>query len=452
MLIFGTDPRITCLFLEIYDILFTLMKGEPMDKIRVYGGQQINGRVQISGAKNAALPLLAASILSENGLTLKNVPPLSDISTMLSLFETLGMEYSKRDVSDYSMTVNCRTDFIHNLVAPYEIVKKMRASILVLGPLLTRFGHCRVSLPGGCAIGVRPIDLHLKGLEALGAKIELKDGYVHAEAKRGLYGAEFEFPISTVTGTENLLMAAVLADGETVLKNTAREPEVVDLANCLNKMGAKIEGQGTSEIRIKGVPHLNHTEYSVLVDRIEAGTYAIAAAITKGQVDLIGGDFRSLLPTFIDKMEECALVFEDIPNGLRAKYAGKINPISFETAPFPDFPTDLQAQTMALLCLADGKSVIDEKIWENRFMHVAELARMGADISISGSRAIVKGVDGLVGAPVMATDLRASFSLVLAGLAAQGDTVVDRVYHLDRGYCCAEQKLADCGVRVERIS
>jgi UDP-N-acetylglucosamine 1-carboxyvinyltransferase len=217
-------------------------------------------------------------------------------------------------------------------------------------------------------------------------------------------------------------------------------------------MGAKIEGQGSSEIRIKGVPRLHHTEYSVLVDRIEAGTYAIAAAITKGQVDLIGGDFRRLLPTFIDKMEECALIFEDIPNGLRAKYAGKINPISFETAPFPDFPTDLQAQTMALLCFADGKSVIDEKIWENRFMHVAELARMGADISIAGSRAIVKGVDGLVGAPVMATDLRASFSLVLAGLAAKGDTVVDRVYHLDRGYCCAEQKLADCGVKVERIN
>ena len=423
-----------------------------MDKIRVCGGQRINGKVQISGAKNAALPLLAASILSENGLTLKNVPPLSDISTMLSLFEILGVECSKSDVADYSMTVNCRTDYIHNLVAPYEIVKKMRASILVLGPLLARFGYCRVSLPGGCAIGVRPIDLHLKGLEALGAKIELKDGYVHAEAKRGLCGAEFEFPISTVTGTENLLMAAVLAEGETVLKNAAREPEVVDLANCLNKMGAKIEGHGTSEIRIKGVPHLHHTEYSVLVDRIEAGTYAIAAAISKGQVDLIGGDFRKLLPTFIDKMEECALVFEDIPNGLRAKYAGKIRPISFETAPFPGFPTDLQAQTMALLCLADGKSVVDEKIWENRFMHVAELTRMGANISTSGSRAIIKGVDSLVGAPVMATDLRASFSLVLAGLAARGDTIVDRVYHLDRGYCCAEQKLADCGVKVARIS
>ncbi len=422
-----------------------------MEKIRVYGGQRVDGRVQISGAKNAALPLLAAAILSENGLTLKNVPPLSDISTMLLLLETLGIECSQSAVDDYSMTVTCETNSLNHFTAPYEIVKKMRASILVLGPLLARYGHCSVSLPGGCAIGVRPIDLHLKGLQAMGAQIDLRDGYVYAEAKSGLCGAEFEFPVSTVTGTENLLMAAVLAKGDTVLKNAAREPEIVDLANCLNKMGAKIEGQGTSEIRIVGVSSLHHTEYSVLVDRIEAGTYAIAAAITKGQVDLIGGDFRKLLPTFIEKMENCALIFEDIPNGLRAKYAGEIRPIDFQTAPFPHFPTDLQAQTMALLCLSNGRSVIDEKIWENRFMHVAELARMGAKISISGSRATVEGVDHLVGAPVMATDLRASFSLVLAGLAAQGDTVVDRVYHLNRGYCCAEKKLADCGVRVDRI-
>ncbi|MBO4405924.1 MAG: UDP-N-acetylglucosamine 1-carboxyvinyltransferase [Alphaproteobacteria bacterium] len=422
-----------------------------MEKIRVYGGQRVDGRVQISGAKNAALPLLAAAILSEDGLTLKNIPPLSDISTMMLLLETLGVECSRSDVDDYSMTVDCETNSLSNFTAPYEIVKKMRASILVLGPLLTRYGHCSVSLPGGCAIGVRPIDLHLKGLEAMGAQIDLKDGYVYAEAKSGLHGAEFEFPVSTVTGTENLLMAAVLANGDTVLRNAAREPEIVDLANCLNKMGARIEGQGTSEIRIVGVSGLHHTEYSVLVDRIEAGTYAIAAAITKGQVDLIGGDFRKLLPTFIEKMEECSLIFEDIPNGLRAKYAGEIRPIDFQTAPFPNFPTDLQAQTMALLCLSSGRSLIDEKIWENRFMHVAELSRMGAKISISGSRATVEGVDHLVGAPVMATDLRASFSLVLAGLAAQGDTVVDRVYHLNRGYCCAEKKLADCGVRVDRI-
>jgi len=422
-----------------------------VEKIRVYGGQKVNGKVHISGAKNSALPLLAASILSEEGLTLKNVPPLSDISTMLALLETLGAECSISSIKDYSETVTCKTDSINNFTAPYAIVKKMRASILVLGPLLARYGHCSVSLPGGCAIGVRPIDLHLKGLMAMGAEIDLRDGYVYAKAAKGLKGTEFEFPISTVTGTENLLMAAVMADGVTVLKNAAREPEIIDLANCLKKMGAKIKGQGTSQIRVVGVPRLHHAEHSVLVDRIEAGTYAVAAAITKGQVDLIGGNFRKLLPTFIEKMEECALVFEDIPNGLRAKYAGEIRPIDFRTEPFPGFPTDLQAQTMALLCLAGGKSVIDEKIWENRFMHVAELARMGADISVSGSHATVCGVDHLVGAPVMATDLRASFSLVLAGLAAKGDTLVDRVYHLNRGYCCAEKKLADCGVRIDRI-
>lgn len=422
-----------------------------MEKIRVYGGQRVNGRVQISGAKNAALPLLTAAILSEEGLTLSNVPPLSDISTMLQLLETLGVECTESSVNDYSKKVTCKTDFVNNFTAPYEIVKKMRASILVLGPLLTRYGHCSVSLPGGCAIGVRPIDLHLKGLEAMGARIDLRDGYVHAEAKNGLRGTEFEFPIPTVTGTENLLMAAVLADGETVLKNAAREPEIVDLADCLKKMGAKIEGEGTSEIKIVGVSRMHHVEHSVLVDRIEAGTYAIAAAITGGQVDLIGGNFRELLPTFIEKMEECALIFEDIPHGLRAKYAGEIRPIDFQTEPFPGFPTDLQAQTMALLCLSNGRSIIDETIWENRFMHVAELARMGAKISVSGSQATIDGVDHLVGAPVMATDLRASFSLVLAGLAAKRETLIDRVYHLNRGYCCVEKKLADCGVRVDRI-
>lgn len=422
-----------------------------MEKIRVYGDQRVNGRVQISGAKNAALPLLATAILSEDSLTLKNVPPLSDISTMLLLLENLGVESSVQKENPYSLEINCKTDAINNFTAPYEIVKKMRASILVLGPLLTRFGHCCVSLPGGCAIGVRPIDLHLKGMQALGANIELKDGYVYAEAKNGLRGGEFEFPVVTVTGTENLIMAAALANGETVLKNAAKEPEIIDLANCLNKMGARISGHGTSEIQIMGVPRLKNASYTVLTDRIEAGTYAIAAAITKGQVDLIGGKFRELLPTFIEKMEETGLMFEDIDGGIRAKSSGIIAPIDFSTEPFPGYPTDLQAQTMALLCLADGKSVINETVWENRYMHVAELARMGAQISISGSEAIVNGVKELKGAPVMATDLRASFSLVLAGLAASGETLVDRVYHLDRGYCCVEQKLADCGVKVERI-
>lgn len=422
-----------------------------VEQIRVYGDQVANGSVRISGAKNAALPLLAASILSEDGLLLNNVPPLSDISTMLSLLEYLGVEYSKSNTSNYSLSVDCRTDYIHNFTAPYDVVKKMRASILVLGPLLSRFGRCRVSLPGGCAIGVRPVDLHIRGMEALGAKIKLKDGYIYADAYGGLKGAEFEFPIVSVTGTENLIMAAVLAQGTTVLKNVAREPEIVDLANCLNKMGAKITGQGTSTIVIQGVSTLHRTVHEVLVDRIEAGTYAIAAAITKGQVDLIGRDIRSLLPCFIETLEQTGVIFEDLPNGLRAKSSGFIKPVDFATAPFPDFPTDLQAQTMALLCLADGQSTITETIWENRFMHVAELIRMGADISLSGSKAIINGVNKLIGAPVMATDLRASFSLILAGMVANKYTLVDRVYHLDRGYCRVEDKLAGCGVKVERV-
>ncbi len=422
-----------------------------VEKIKVYGGQVINGTIQISGAKNSALPLLAASILSDDGLSLKNVPPLSDIKTMLTLLNKLGIESNITKDNDFSISVNNKTDSINTFTAPYDIVKKMRASILVLGPLLARFGQCRVSLPGGCAIGVRPIDLHLKGLEALGADIELKDGYVCAQAKMGLKGGEFEFPIVTVTGTENLMMAATLANGYTVLKNVAKEPEIVDLANCLNKMGAKITGQGTSEIHIKGVTRLNNTTYTVLPDRIEAGTYAIAAGITRGNLDLIGGDFRSLLTCFITKMEEIGLVFEDIPNGIRVYSSGKINPCHIETKPFPGFPTDLQAQTMSLLCLATGESTVEENIWENRFMHVAELIRMGANISISGHKAIIKGVSSLIGAPVMATDLRASFSLVLAGLAAKGNTIVDRVYHLDRGYCCVEKKLANCGVKIDRI-
>ncbi len=422
-----------------------------VEKIKVYGGQVINGTIQISGAKNSALPLLAASILSDDGLSLTNVPPLSDVKTMLTLLNKLGIENNVIKDNDFSISVNSKTDSISNFTAPYDIVKKMRASILVLGPLLTRFGQCRVSLPGGCAIGVRPIDLHLKGLEALGADIELKDGYVCAQAKMGLKGGEFEFPIVTVTGTENLMMAATLANGYTILKNVAKEPEIVDLANCLNKMGAKITGQGTSEIHIQGVTRLNNTTYTVLPDRIEAGTYAIAAGITKGNLDLIGGNFRSLLTCFITKMEEIGLIFEDIPNGIRVHSSGRIHPCHIATEPFPGFPTDLQAQTMSLLCLADGESTVEENIWENRFMHVAELIRMGANIFVSGHKATIKGVSSLIGAPVMATDLRASFSLVLAGLAAKGNTIIDRVYHLDRGYCCVEKKLANCGVKIDRI-
>jgi UDP-N-acetylglucosamine 1-carboxyvinyltransferase len=422
-----------------------------IEKIKVYGKQKVNGKVNISGAKNAALPLLAAALLSSDGMHLKNVPPLTDIATMLALLENLGVDCQVLKNSPHANSIKLKTDSVENFTAPYEIVKKMRASVLVLGPLLSRLGRCRVSLPGGCAIGVRPIDLHLKGMEALGATTELRDGYVYASAPRGLRGAEFAFPIVTVTGTENVMMAAALANGTTILKNVAREPEIVDLANCLNKMGANISGQGTDTIVIQGVTSLRCSEHTVVPDRIEAGTYALAAGITGGRVDLLGGDFRKLLPGFLDKMEATGLSFSPIDDGLRAESSGKISPVDIDTEPFPGYPTDLQAQCMAMLCLADGESTIRENIWENRFMHVAELMRMGADISISGTHAHVRGAKHLVAAPVMATDLRASFSLVLAALAAEGDTVIDRVYHLNRGYCCVKEKFAGCGVELERM-
>jgi len=421
-------------------------------KIKVYGKQKVNGSVRISGSKNAALPLLAGAILSDNGLKLRNVPPLLDTDTMLVLLESLGITYRTARESICGSVVELDTDSICNFIAPYEIVKKMRASILVLGPLLARFGKCSVSLPGGCAIGVRPIDLHIKGLEALGANVELKDGYVHASSKKGLKGAEFNFPIVTVTGTENVMMAATLAEGTTVLSNAALEPEIVDLANCLNKMGARITGHGTSTITINGVTSLKKTEHFVVPDRIEAGSYAIAAGITGGRIDLIGENLRNLLPSFIETMEKIGLRFVDIDNGLRVESAGKFAPINISTEPYPGFPTDLQAQTMALLCLTDGESNISENIWENRFMHVAELMRMGADITISGSSACIRGVKQLNSAPIMATDLRASFSLILAALAAEGDTVIDRVYHIDRGYSSIKEKFAGCGVVIDRIS
>ncbi|MDR1333820.1 MAG: UDP-N-acetylglucosamine 1-carboxyvinyltransferase [Holosporaceae bacterium] len=420
-----------------------------MEKIWIRGNQKVDGIVPISGAKNAALPLLASSILSDK-LKLINVPSLVDVETMLSLLESLGATYVLSRDSLYASSVELKTDNICNFVAPYKTVKQMRASILVLGPLLAKFGRCEVSLPGGCAIGVRPIDLHLSGLEALGANVELKNGYVNATAPAGLRGAHFTFPIVTVTGTENLMMAATLAKGVTVLQNAAKEPEVVDLANCLNKMGAQISGHGTDTITICGVANLGEAEYRVLPDRIEAGTYAIAAGITGGKVDLMGGNFRELLPSFIEKMEQIGLRFTDLENGLRVESSGKIAATDVSTEPYPGFPTDLQAQTMALLCLSDGESIISENIWENRFMHAAELMRMGANITICGGDARVRGVKNLTGAPLMATDLRASFSLVLAALAAKGDTIVDRVYHLDRGYCCVKEKLAGCGVVIER--
>lgn len=422
-----------------------------MTKIKVYGQQRVNGSVQISGAKNAALPLFAAALLSSDGLSLKNVPPLADISTMIELLNELGVQTESEQESIYAMNVKFKTDSVNSFAAPYDIVKRMRASILVLGSLLSRFGQCKVSLPGGCAIGVRPIDLHLKGMEALGASIELKDGYVCAIAPNGLHGGIFEFPIATVTGTENVMMAAALARGTTVLKNAAMEPEIVDLGKCLNQMGAKISGLGTDTIVVDGVTSLHNTEYTIMPDRIEAGTYAIAAGITKGKVDLLGGNFRSLLPTFLESLEHTGLKFTDIENGLRVESQGEISPLVVNTAPFPGFPTDLQAQTMALLTIANGNSDIYENIWENRFMHVAELTRMGAHIETNGSHASIFCVDHLKGAPVMATDLRASFGLVLAALVAHGETIVDRVYHLDRGYCCVKEKFACCGVAIERI-
>lgn len=420
-------------------------------KLRVFGDQTVNGSVHISGAKNAALPLFAAALLSDDGLVLQNVPPLSDISTMLDLFSSFGAEYSVIETSFDSRKVSFDVSKVSNFVAPYDIVKKMRASILVLGPLVAKYGRCDVSLPGGCAIGVRPVDLHLKGLEALGATISLDNGYIKARAPHGLHGTEFEFPTVTVTGTENILMAATLSHGKTILKNVAREPEIVDLANCLNKMGAKITGQGTSTIIVEGVTSLHSTEHFVIADRIEAGTYILAAAITRGELDVLGADFKNLLPTFIESIERVGVCIQNIPNGVHISTNDKLEPIDISTAPYPGYPTDLQAQTMALLCTVDGVSNIYENIWENRFMHVAELQRLGCNISLLGSKAIVHGVKDIRGAPVMATDLRASFSLVLAGLSAHGETVIDRVYHLDRGYSCVVEKLAGCSVKVERV-
>lgn len=422
-----------------------------MVKLKVYGNQVANGQVQISGAKNAALPLLAASLLSDDGLSLSNVPPLSDISTMYSLLQTLGVICENEKVSPYSDKVFINTKHVNNVVAPYDIVKKMRASILVLGPLLARMGKCEVSLPGGCAIGVRPVDLHIKGLKALGANIELGNGYIYASAPKGLIGAKYEFPIVTVTGTENLLMAATLAKGTTILKNVAREPEVVDLANCLIKMGAKISGHGTNTIVVEGVTKLHSIEHSVMFDRIEAGTYIALAGITHGKLKILVQNCRQYLQSFIEKLENIGLVFEEQNDGLLVVADKSLQSIDFSTAPYPGFPTDLQAQVMSLLCCVNGVSNIYENIWENRFMHVAELSRMGAKITLDGNHAKIKGNRRLKGAPVMATDLRASFSLVLAGVVADGVTLIDRLYHLDRGYCCVEQKLEGCGIKVERV-
>lgn len=419
-----------------------------MDKIRIRGGAPLQGDIKISGAKNAALPLMAACLLTDKPLHLLNVPDLSDIDSMGELLVQLGVSVN-RDLNANTMELCAKN--ITSTTASYDFVRKMRASVLVLGPLVAREREAHVSLPGGCAIGIRPIDLHLKGLEALGATITLEDGYVHASAPNGLVGASFTFPVISVTGTENLLMAATLAKGQTRLINAAREPEIGDLAHCLNAMGAKISGIGTDILVIEGVEALEGTRYSVISDRIEAGTYAMAAAITGGKIRLLGASL-DLIPTVSSLLEQAGVHLEEGDKTLTVTAPGHpLRGVDVMTEPFPGFATDLQAQWMALMSLSAGAAMITETIWENRFMHVPELCRMGANITVHGSSALVRGVKSLKGAPVMATDLRASVSLVLAGLVAEGDTIISRVYHLDRGYEKVEEKLRACGADIERM-
>ena len=419
-----------------------------MDAILVTGGGEINGKIPIAGAKNACLTLMPATLLSEEPLTLTNAPRLSDIKTMTTLLESLGSEVSTmQDGKVLTMSSNK----LNNFTAAYDIVRKMRASILVLGPLLAREGQAVVSLPGGCAIGARPVDLHLMAMRALGAEIELHDGYIHAKANNGLTGATIDFPFVSVGATENALLAASLAKGTTILKNAAREPEIVDLVQCLISMGAEIEGEGTSSITIQGVDRLHGATHRVVTDRIELGTYMLAPAFTGGEIECLGGKIE-LLTAFCEKLDECGIIVEQTKTGLKVKRSDAgLKAINIKTEPFPGFPTDLQAQMMALLCTATGESILEEKIFENRFMHAPELSRMGAKISVNGGTAKVLGVDRLKGAPVMATDLRASVSLILAGLAAEGETLINRVYHLDRGYERVEEKLQNCGAKIERI-
>lgn len=417
-----------------------------MDKLIIQGGAQLNGEIRISGAKNAALPILCAGLLAETPLRLSNVPHLRDVNTTLLLLAHLGMQVSV----DENMNVALDASNIHNPVAPYEMVKTMRASILVLGPLLARFGKARVSLPGGCAIGSRPVNLHIKGLQAMGAEIHIEHGYIEAKASR-LKGARIFMDMVTVTGTENLMMAAALAEGTTVLENAAREPEVVDLADCLIKMGARIEGAGTDVITIHGVDHLQGCDYAVVCDRIETGTYLVAAAMAGGRVRLKNAR-ADLLEAVIDKLREAGAKVDYDADSITIESDGKLKAVSLRTAPHPAFPTDMQAQFMALNTVAEGVAQVTETIFENRFMHVQELRRLGADIDVDGHTALVKGREHLDGATVMATDLRASAGLVLAGLVARGETVVERIYHIDRGYERIEEKLAAVGARIKRVS
>lgn len=419
-----------------------------MDKLIIAGGKPLSGEIRISGAKNAALPIIAATLLAKEPVTVRNLPHLHDITTTLELFGRMGIQ----PIIDEKLNVEIDPTTIKSLVAPYELVKTMRASILVLGPLVARFGEAEVALPGGCAIGTRPVDLHIRGLQALGAEIVVEDGYIKARAPEGgLRGGNFFFDTVSVTGTENILMAATLAKGRSVLENVAREPEVVDLANCLIQMGAKIEGAGTDKIIVEGVDELHGTSYKVMPDRIETGTYLVAAAMTGGRVKLKDTN-PHILESVLTKLQEAGADIQCGEDWISLDMHGKRpKAVSIRTAPYPGFPTDMQAQFLAMNAVAEGTGTVTETIFENRFMHVLEMQRMGAQIKIEGNTAIVTGIDELHAAPVMATDLRASASLVLAALMARGETLIDRIYHIDRGYECIEEKLQLLGASIRRI-
>ena len=427
-------------------------KTSGMDKIRIVGGTPLKGEIRIGGAKNSALKLMCTSILTDGDLILENVPRLADIRTTAQLLESMGVgvTFAEPEGEDAPQRLTLGGGSLNSTLADYDIVRKMRAGVLVLGPLLAKHGKARVSLPGGCAIGTRPVDLHLKGLQQLGAEIELDGGYIVAAAPKGLIGAEVTFPFVSVGATENLMMAATLAKGTTRLVNAAREPEIVDLANCLIAMGARITGAGSDTIEIEGVDSLSGATHTVMADRIETGTYAMAVAATRGDAVLVGA-LPETLGAAIASMEAAGVIVDHVPNGMRIR-CGALVGTDVMTEPYPGFPTDLLAQMMALMVTAQGASMLTETIFENRFMHVPELMRMGANINLHGRSAMVRGVPRLTGAPVMATDLRASVALVIAGLAAQGETMVNRIYHLDRGYERLDRKLAACGAQIERVA
>ena len=428
-----------------------------MDRIRIIGGEPLKGTIPISGAKNAALPLMIASLLTRETLTLKNIPRLADVTLLGRILGNHGVDVTAvgkkmGQSTTEGQTFKLKAGEIVDTTAPYEMVSRMRASFWVLAPLLARCGEAKVSLPGGCAIGTRPVDLHLTTLKSLGVSIELEGGYVIAKALKGLTGARVTLTKVSVGATHNALMAAVLARGETLIENAAREPEVADLANCLKKMGAKIGGVGSSTLQVQGVDRLHGAEHTVIPDRIETGTYAMAAAMTNGDV-VLDGARADLLQEVLQTLRSTGIEIEERPSGLRVAWnGGALNPVSVETRPFPGFPTDLQAQLVALMCMANGLSKVRETIFDNRFMHIQELTRLGARIELQGDTAFVTGVNGLHGAQVMASDLRASVSLIIAGLAAEGETLIGRVYHLDRGFERIEEKLSQCGARIERLS